>query len=126
MRNSLLFISALLSVALTAQPIGAEEQEQFGGIGIVIAQLYVQDSASHLGELVVLGVPSESAAAKAGVRPGDVIVAIDGQATKGGTFEDIVRKRLRGTVGSTIQLSVRRSAKEGLLELKLVRQAMKG
>jgi len=126
MRLSVFFLSALLFMATIGKSTGAGEAEQFGGIGITIAQLYDQDTSTHLGELVVLAVPLESAAAKAGVKPGDVINAIDGQPTKGSPFEDVVRKRLRGAAGSEVRLSIRREGRESTLDLKVIRQAIKG
>lgn len=55
--------------------------------------------------------PPEGAAARAGVREGDVIVAIDGAAVSGLSRHDVVA-RLRGEVGTTVTLRVRRDGAE--------------
>jgi len=107
-------------------PRAADTEEHFGGIGVVIAQLYDQDSKDHRGELVVLGVPADSTGAKAGIEAGDIIVAVDGHETKGSAFADLVRRRLRGAVGSPVNLKIRRIGRVELLELQVTRVAMKG
>jgi carboxyl-terminal processing protease len=113
----------LMSVATSRT---AESQEQFGGIGVVIAQLYDQESPDHHGEIVVLGAPADSAAGKSGLHSGDVIVEVDGHATKGIDFAEVVRQHLRGAAGSTALLKIRRVGIDGLMEFKITRVAMKG
>jgi carboxyl-terminal processing protease len=118
-----LFLVAALFVQLS---FAAEEPETFGGIGIVVAQLFDQDTKDHRGELVVLGFGPDSPASKAGVRPGDVIVAIDGRTTAGSAFAEIVQKELRGPPDKELTLRIRRVGKEDLLEIKVRRTRMKG
>lgn len=59
-------------------------------------------------DLAVVDVYDDSPAAKAGLRPGDVIARIDGAAPDGLSLREAVN-RLRGAVGSTVVLQVRRA-----------------
>jgi carboxyl-terminal processing protease len=95
--------------------------EEFGGFGLVVAQLFDGDAAGHMGEIVVLHVPRESGAYKAGIRAGDVIVEVDGVKTAGNAFGDIVLNRLRGKVGSSSNLKVRRAPEGTILAFDVVR-----
>jgi carboxyl-terminal processing protease len=58
-------------------------------------------------ELVVISPIEGSPASRAGVLPKDVIVTIDGKATKGMSTEDAV-KLIRGKAGTTVNLVLRR------------------
>ncbi len=72
-------------------------RDGFGGIGITL------DTASDI--FRVTAVIPESPADRAGIRPEDQIVAIDGVATAGRSYEEIVRQ-LRGPIGSAVAISV--------------------
>lgn len=72
----------------------------FEGIG---AQVDL-DPASK--EIVIVAPFRNSPAEKAGVQPGDVLVSVDGQSTKGWAVADAVKK-IRGPQGTTVQLTVR-------------------
>ncbi|MDB4929000.1 MAG: hypothetical protein JWM10_1484 [Myxococcaceae bacterium] len=61
--------------------------------------------------LVLDRVPEGGAAARAGLRHGEVIVAVDGQAVRGHTPAELVT-RLRGDVGTVVVLRVRRGDRE--------------
>ncbi len=73
----------------------------FGGFGLVVAQLYDGAAPGNLGGIVVLHVLPGKEAYKSGIRSGDVLLEIDGEATAGRTLEDIVRNSLRGEVGTS-------------------------
>jgi C-terminal processing protease CtpA/Prc len=85
--GGLLHVSAPLACA----------QKPFGGVGLQVVPV-------DGGEIVVLNVVPDSSAAAAGIRPGDLIVAVDGFALKGSDFSQIVSKHLWGEVGSSVQL----------------------
>jgi carboxyl-terminal processing protease len=70
-------------------------------------------------ELVVVSPIEGSPASRAGVQPKDVIVSIDGKATKGMSTEDAV-KLIRGQAGTSVKLQLRRSGK--LVDTALVRE----
>lgn len=59
------------------------------------------------GRLFVVDVPADMTGARAGLEPGDEILAIDGREVHDMTREDVV-KSLRGDVGSSVTLRIRR------------------
>ena len=73
---------------------------QFEGIGCTVDQ--------KAGEIVIVRPFDDSPAKAAGIRPGDVIVAINGESTKGFTVRDAQRK-IRGPSGTSVKLTVRHS-----------------
>lgn len=70
---------------------------QFGGIGIQVEM--------RGGQLTVLSPIVGSPAYRAGVQPGDTIVEIEGQSTKGISLEDAVRQ-LKGEPGTSVKITV--------------------
>jgi len=84
----------------------------FGGIGITF------DTTDHV--LRVAAVSPQSPADRAGIRPEDQIVAIDGVTTAGGSREDAIHQ-LRGPVGSAVAVRVLRSGGAQARELRLRR-----
>ncbi|MBD1873409.1 PDZ domain-containing protein [Nodosilinea sp. FACHB-131] len=82
------------------------------GVGIQISQ----DEESK--EIVVVAPIEDTPAFDAGIRPKDVILAIDGESTEGMELNDAVSK-IRGTVGSEVSLTVRRGEEE--LDFSMVR-----
>lgn len=72
-----------------------------GGVGAVLR------FRQREGVLVLSDVPARGAAARAGLRAGDVVVAIDGAPVAGLTLAQVVEK-LRGQVGTRVVLRVRR------------------
>jgi carboxyl-terminal processing protease len=71
----------------------------FGGVGIYI----VQDP--HSGEVLIDPI-EDSPAARAGLKPGDTIVAIDGRTVRDMKLDN-VEHLIRGKVGSTVALLIR-------------------
>lgn len=85
-----------------------------GGLGVVLAQ--------HDGRPTLRDVLQGSAAAKAGLLPGDELVAIDGLPTAGLDAASAGAKLL-GSPGSAVALVLRREG--GVLQLSLVRTALR-
>lgn len=82
---------------------GLDEQLQggnFGGIGVYI----VQDPRN--GQILVDPIDGNPAI-KAGVRPGDVILAVDGRPTSGKKLDDVERE-IRGPLGTVVSLTLKR------------------
>lgn len=75
---------------------------QFAGIGAT-----VQQSGS---QIVVANVLPGTPALKAGMKAGDVIVAVDGQSTAGWTADDAVN-HIRGQANTTVKVDVSRNGK---------------
>jgi carboxyl-terminal processing protease len=90
---------------------------QFEGIG---AEIGTVDKAGETSDCATLGpdcrlviiAPIEgSPAAKIGLRPGDVVAAVDGSALDGLTI-DGARDRIRGKKGTQVQLTIEREGQE--------------
>lgn len=86
---------------------------EYAGIGAII---------SKKGDQVIIREPyKNSPAAKAGLLPGDVIIAIDGNSTKGKNTED-VSTMLKGQPGKEITIKIHREFQEKPLEKKAIRE----
>jgi carboxyl-terminal processing protease len=73
---------------------------QFGGLGLEVTQTD--------GLLKVISPIDDTPAARAGIKPGDIIVDIDKQSTDGINLDDAVHE-MRGAVGSQITLTLKRN-----------------
>ncbi len=69
----------------------------------------------------IVQVMPKSPARTAGIRAGDVLVAVDGQTTLGQTLQQVVN-RLQGKPGSTVQLRLSRVGTKTPLEMNVARQ----
>jgi carboxyl-terminal processing protease len=72
----------------------------FEGIGANVNQ----DATTH--EIVIISPFRDSPAEKAGIQPGDVILAVDGESTEGWSVATAVQK-IRGAAGTPVTLTVR-------------------
>ncbi len=85
---------------------------EFGGVGIEI---------SGENDLLTVITPIEgSPAARAGIKPGDLIIAIDGKSTQGHSVDEAV-KGLRGPKGSTVKITIQSQGDKNPREVVLVR-----
>jgi len=73
-------------------------------------------------QIIVVAPLSNSPAEKAGVRAGDVIIAVDGLLTRGWTLNKAV-DQIRGEQGTVVKLTLLRGSKE--LEIKIKREQIK-
>ncbi len=89
-----------------------ETQGQFGGLGVEIG---IKE-----GLLTVVTPLDDTPAATAGLKPGDRIVKIDGQFTRGISLHEAVRK-LRGRPGTKIILTLLREPEDQLFDVTLSR-----
>lgn len=85
----------------------------FGGIG---AELGTNAS----GSVVVISPLADTPAAKAGLKPEDEIVGVNGSSTEGLGVDDVVNI-VRGPVGSTVTLSILRAGWSAPRDFKIVR-----
>jgi carboxyl-terminal processing protease len=86
---------------------------QYGGVGLVIA--------AEDGGVKVIAPMDDTPASKAGVKSGDMILAVDGQGLKGASLDD-VQKKLRGAPGTKVKLTLMRPSEKKTLEVTLVRE----
>lgn len=86
---------------------------EFGGVGIEVTP--------EFGILKIVAPMDDTPAAKAGIKPGDYIVAIDNKLVSEMTLQDAVDK-MRGKEGSQVNLTVLRKGEKLPLAFKLTRQ----
>ena len=90
-----------------------ESKGEFGGLGIEIGM--------EAGVVKVISPISDTPAEKAGIKAGDFIVRINNEQVQGRTLMEAV-KLMRGPVGSSIELTVRRKGIKKSLTFKIQRQ----
>lgn len=95
-----------------------QTQGEFGGLGIEVTM----DDESGL--VKVVSPIDGSPAARAGLRSGDLIARINDQPVKGLNLRDAVAK-MRGPVGSSVALGIKRAAIDNLLRIHLTRAIVK-
>ncbi len=95
-----------------------ELDRQFAGVGV---EIFLDPQTQRL--CVASPLPN-TPAQKAGIKPGDWIVAIDGQSTEGMTLEE-AGKKMRGEPGTQVVLSVQTPGEEKPHELKLIREIIR-
>src|SRR5215472_11599062 len=88
---------------------------EFGGLGIEVTM--------ENGLVKVLSPIDDTPAARAGIKPNDYIVQIDGEQVQGLTLNEAVEK-MRGPVNSDIKLTIRREGREAF-DVKLTRANIK-
>jgi carboxyl-terminal processing protease len=89
---------------------------EFGGLGIEVTM--------ENGFVKVVSPIDETPAAEAGVMPNDFITHLDGEPVLGLTLAEAVEK-MRGKVGSTIKLTIRREGEAEALEIPIKRDVIK-
>ncbi len=86
----------------------------YGGIGLVLT---VKDGIAKVIQPI-----DDTPASRAGIKTDDVLLAVDGVSTKGQTI-DVVSSRMRGTVGTTVVVSIARGTAKPF-DLTLTREAI--
>jgi carboxyl-terminal processing protease len=107
------------SIFLTPDQLKAEQdslQGRLTGIGVIVDQ--------RSGVPIVVSVIDGSPAAAAGIRPGDMIITVDGQPVDRMTVEQVV-SAIRGPAGTTVTLTVRHAGDTATTDISLVRQEIK-
>lgn len=88
----------------------------FGGLGVEVT--------GEFGVLKVISPIDDTPAAKAGIKPGDYIVAVNGKLVNDMTLNEAVTS-MRGKKGSEVRLTVIRKGEKSPLNFKLVRDIIK-
>ena len=96
-----------------------EQRSEYMGIGATIEDLREGNDVNTY----IRATFPESPAARAGLRFGDKIVAIDGQSMKGKTYPE-VRKFLLGPRGTTVKVTVEHAADHASQTVNIVRDAV--
>jgi C-terminal processing protease CtpA/Prc len=92
-------------------------EKNFGGIGI--------DGIPWAdGRIVVKQLVAGGPAQLAGIQVGDIITHIDGKATEGSDFRQMVDYRLRGKAGTKVLLRVRRPGSSKSLTFNITRRQL--
>jgi len=91
----------------------SDTEGRFGGVGVEV---------DFREEYVMVIAPIEgSPAERAGIKPGDHIVAIDNQSVRDKTPDELIRS-MRGKPGTKVQISIKRSGSDTLLSFTLTRE----
>ena len=90
-----------------------ETSGEFGGLGIEVSM--------ESGVVKVISPIDDTPAAKAGIKAGDYIVKIENTQVQGKTLSEAV-DLMRGPVGSSIELTVRRRGKKKALTFNIIRE----
>lgn len=88
---------------------------EFGGLGIEVTM--------ENGIIKVVSPIDDTPASRAGLQPGDLIFALDGEPVQGLTLQEAVEK-MRGKVGTPIKVSIRRGTKDPF-DVSLTRETIK-
>lgn len=106
---------ALLGVVLWQEPAYCAGDQ--GSVGLQVVPIAT-------GELVVLNVIPGSPADQERLLPGDLIVQVDGTPLLGSDFQQVVRTKLWGEVGTRVEIEFMRPGKAGLHRKILTRAAL--
>ncbi len=93
-----------------------ETEGQFGGLGIEVTM--------ENGFVKVVSPIEDTPAARAGVKPGDLVIRLDDKAVKGMTLNDAVRM-MRGKPGTDITLTIVREGVSKPLKITITRAVIK-
>jgi len=89
---------------------------EFGGLGIEVTM--------ENGVIKVVSPIDDTPASKAGIQSGDLIFALDGEPVQGLTLQEAVEK-MRGKVGTSLKISLRRNNVKDPIDLTLTRETIK-
>lgn len=105
----------MLSALSTA--FAAVTSKNFGGVGI--------DGVPWAdGRIVVKQIVAGGPANLAGIKAGDIITHIDGKATEGSDFKEMVEYRLRGRAGTPVTIKIRRPGEIKPYTFTLIRRQL--
>src|ERR1039457_1285799 len=110
-----LVVGMLFILAQSALAVNTENN--FAGVGIDGRPL--PDGQVRI-EQIIAGGPAHLA----GIKAGDIITHIDSAPTRGGSFQDMVQKRLRGVSGTKIFLRIQRKGSDKPLTYTLTRRQL--
>ena len=89
---------------------------EFGGLGIEVTQ--------ENGYIKVISPIDDTPAARAGVKPGDLITHLNGNSVQGLSLQDAV-EQMRGERGTAIRITIRREGTDRPIELSITRAVIR-
>lgn len=107
----------LVLLLLAQSALAVNTENNFAGVGIDGRPL--PDGQIRIEQIVAAG-----PAHLAGIRVGDIVTHIDGAATRGSRFQEMVQKRLRGVSGSKVVLRIQRISSDKPLTFTLTRRQL--
>lgn len=114
MKRVVLLCAALLTLPLAL--MAGDDGSRLGSVGLQVVPTVT-------GELVVLQIPPGTPAAASGMKPGDLIVQIDGFPLVGSDFAKVVAQHLWGAEGSQVVVHFLRPGEAGRKSVTLRRAA---
>lgn len=100
------------------QKMREDQRGHYYGVGMVIQQQRNPDTGKD--QVLVITPYEGTPSFRAGIRPGDIISAVDGKTAEGMT-SDQVAKALKGPKGTHVQVSMTREGHSGPLNFDLIR-----
>ncbi len=101
------------------QNMESDLKGSFVGIGI-----YIQEDPQNEGIIEIISPIETSPGFRAGIKPGDKIIEIDGVKTAGNDF-DYNKDLIKGKEGTYVELSIRRIGYDDLIKIKVKREVVK-
>jgi carboxyl-terminal processing protease len=102
--------------AKSFQDMQVQTRGEFGGLGLEVT--------AESGYIKVISPIDDTPAARAGMKAGDIILALDGQTVQGLSLNDAVDK-MRGPANSRIKLTIKREGVEKPLDVVMNREVIK-
>jgi carboxyl-terminal processing protease len=101
--------------AKSFQDMQVQTKGEFGGLGLEVSE--------DKGIIKVVSPIDDTPAARAGVKPGDIITALDGKTVMGLSLNDAV-ERMRGPINSKIILTIKRQSIDKPIEFPMTRETI--
>ncbi len=99
----------------TMEQFNEQIESSFEGIGAEVSMVG--------GNVTIVAPIKDSPAEKAGLKPNDQVITVDGNSVEGLDLQEAVNK-IRGEKGSKVSLEIRRPGVEELIELEITRDAI--
>ncbi|MFW5770613.1 MAG: S41 family peptidase [Spirochaetota bacterium] len=112
---TILIFSLFLCVSLVMISLSGCANDEFGGLGIEVPS--GQGKVTSQSPYVIVSVFEGGTGYEAGLKPGDIIISVDGIALKGLQYDYIVQNLLKGKVGSMVTLEIERNGEKLLFRI---------